>query len=482
MQLSASITALWSFAVFLASAFAATIVASTLKPRLAKVKTAFFWLLTAALGFSVTFAFYTLDITNDIVGILGLSALVCLATNFLYIESWSTKLFTSLMACLIANVCTFMFCGTTDAVLGGKLELFSTHPYTAGNILLFIIIKVVVYTIIYILYMKLLRHLVIKVSEELQGKMSAYLATPVASIIGFYIINYVTNNVLGILPNQSSFMMLYLPICLIFVIAYYQIFKSVFWSAKAMKNEAELGVASHIQADMLPSIFPAFPERNEFDIYATMNPAKEVGGDFYDFFLIDDDHLALVMADVSGKGVPASLFMVIAKTLLKTSAQSGLSPREILYKVNNQLCENNETMMFVTVWIGIYDIKTGKMICANAGHECPVIRRENGKYEIHNDEHGFVLAGMEDMQFDEYELNFNAGDRLFVYTDGVPESINLKEEQFGVDGMLNALNSHPEMTVSELLPALKNDIDIFANSADQFDDITMLGFDVKSIG
>lgn len=482
MQLSASITALWSFAVFLASVFASTIVGFTLKPRYGKTKTIFYWLQTAALGYAVTFAFYSLDITNDIVGILGLSALVCLATNFLYTESWSTKLFTSLMACLIANVCTFMFCGTTDAILGGKLELFTMHPYTSENILLFIGIKVVVYSIIFFIYIKFLRHLVIKVSEELQGKMSTYLATPIASIIGFYIINYVTNNVLGILPNQLSFLMLYLPVCLIFVIAYYQIFKSVFWSAKAMKNEAELGVASHIQADMLPSIFPAFPDRNEFDIFASMNPAKEVGGDFYDFFLIDDDHLALVMADVSGKGVPASLFMVIAKTLLKTSAQSGLTPKEILYKVNNQLCENNETMMFVTVWIGIYNIKTGKMICANAGHECPVIRRANGKYEIYNDIHGFVLAGMEDMEFDEYELELHAGDRLFVYTDGVPESINLKEEQFGVDGMLRSLNSHPEMSVSELLPALKNDIDIFANSADQFDDITMLGIDIKSLG
>lgn len=146
---------------------------------------------------------------------------------------------------------------------------------------------------------------------------------------------------------------------------------------------------------MLPCIFPAFPERHEFDIYASMTPAKEVGGDFYDFFLVDDDHLALVMADVSGKGVPAALFMMISKTLLKSAAQSGLSPKAVLEKVNDQLCENNEAEMFVTVWLGILEISTGKMKCANAGHEYPAIMRKGGSFELFKDKHGFVLAGME---------------------------------------------------------------------------------------
>ena len=180
----------------------------------------------------------------------------------------------------------------------------------------------------------------------------------------------------------------------------------------------ELNVATQIQASMLPCIFPAFPGRREFDVYATMTPAKEVGGDFYDFFLVDDDHLALVIADVSGKGVPAALFMVIAKTLLKNAAQTGLSPKAVLEKVNNQLCENNEAEMFVTVWLGIYEISTGKLTAANAGHEYPAVRHENGKFELFKDRHGFVLAGMEGARYREYELELKAGDTLFVYTDG----------------------------------------------------------------
>ena len=164
------------------------------------------------------------------------------------------------------------------------------------------------------------------------------------------------------------------------VISYLRSFMAI--TAENERIGAELNVATQIQADMLPRIFPAFPERPEFDIYASMTPAKEVGGDFYDFFLVDDDHLAMVIADVSGKGVPAALFMVIAKTLLKNAAQTGLSPKAVLEKVNNQLCANNEAEMFVTVWLGIYEISTGKLTAANAGHEYPAIRRSGGRFEL----------------------------------------------------------------------------------------------------
>ncbi|MDD2972839.1 MAG: PP2C family protein-serine/threonine phosphatase [Lachnospiraceae bacterium] len=242
---------------------------------------------------------------------------------------------------------------------------------------------------------------------------------------------------------------------------------------------AELSVATRIQADMLPCIFPAFPQRAEFDIYATMTPAKEVGGDFYDFFLQDEDHLAMVMADVSGKGVPAALFMVITKTLLKNSTQNGLSPGAVLKKVNNQLCENNEASMFVTVWIGILTISKGKMICANAGHEYPVICRKGGAYELVEDQHGFVLAVMEDMSYEEYELELHHGDHFFVYTDGVPEATNASNELFGNERMLDALNQCREQSLEELLGTVKREIDGFADGAPQFDDITMLALDYK---
>ncbi len=251
-------------------------------------------------------------------------------------------------------------------------------------------------------------------------------------------------------------------------------------TAEKERIGAELDVARHIQASMLPCIFPAFPERHEFDIYASMTPAKEVGGDFYDFFLVDDDHLAMVMADVSGKGVPAALFMMISKTLIKSAAQNGLSPKEVLEKVNNQLCENNEAEMFVTVWLGILEISTGKMKCANAGHEYPAVMRKGGDFELFKDKHGFVLAGMDGARYREYELELNIGDRIFVYTDGVPEATDCTNTLYGTDRMLDGLNRAKSGSCRQLLEALHNDVNSFVGSADQFDDITMLCLEIKS--
>ena len=256
------------------------------------------------------------------------------------------------------------------------------------------------------------------------------------------------------------------------VISYLREFKQA--TAEKERIGAELNVATQIQADMLPRIFPAFPEREEFDIYASMTPAKEVGGDFYDFFLIDEDHLALVIADVSGKGVPAALFMVIAKTLLKNAAQTGLSPKAVLEKVNDQLCENNEAEMFVTVWLGIYQISTGHLTAANAGHEYPALRHGDGSFTLFHDRHGFVLAGMEGSRYREYELELQEGDTLFVYTDGVAEATNADNQLYGTDRMLAALNGCQAASPEGLLHAVKVDIDRFVGDAPQFDDITML--------
>lgn len=238
---------------------------------------------------------------------------------------------------------------------------------------------------------------------------------------------------------------------------------------------AELSLATEIQANMLPCIFPAFPERTEFDIYAMMHPAKEVGGDFYDFFLIDEDHLALVIADVSGKGVPAALFMVIAKTLIKNQALTGESPAQILRSVNEQLCEGNEAELFVTVWLGIIQISTGKGIAANAGHEHPVIRRKDGKFELVIYRHSPAVAVMEGMNFREHEFELYPGDTLFVYTDGVPEATDSQNKLFGNERMLNALNKNPDAKPEELLKNVKEEVDLFTKEVPQFDDVTMLG-------
>ena len=225
---------------------------------------------------------------------------------------------------------------------------------------------------------------------------------------------------------------------------------------------------------MLPRIFPPFPDKKEFDLFASMDPAKEVGGDFYDFFLIDENHLGLVIADVSGKGVPAALFMVIAKTLIKNRAIVGGSPAEILEYANNQLCEGNDQEFFVTVWLGILDISTGKGVAANAGHEHPVIKRADGDFELVVYRHSLALAVMEDVPFQEHEFELNPGDTLLVYTDGVPEATNSNDVQYGTDRMLRLLNRNKNASMDELLKALRKDVDIFVGNAPQFDDLTML--------
>ena len=246
-------------------------------------------------------------------------------------------------------------------------------------------------------------------------------------------------------------------------------------TAEKERISTELNVATQIQADMLPRIFPAFPERSEFDIYATMTPAKEVGGDFYDFFLVDDNHLGLVMADVSGKGVPAALFMVIAKTLIKNRSQMGGTPAQILSYANDQLCEGNEAELFVTVWLAIIEISTGKGIAANAGHEHPAIRRGNGTWELSKYRHSPAVATMEGLRFREHEFELHSGDSLYVYTDGVTEATNADNVLFGEERLVNALNREPMAVPEVLLKNVKEDIDLFVADAPQFDDITMLG-------
>ena len=248
-------------------------------------------------------------------------------------------------------------------------------------------------------------------------------------------------------------------------------------TAEKERIGAELSVATQIQADMLPRIFPAFPGRKEFDIYATMNPAKEVGGDFYDFFLVDDDHLAVVIADVSGKGVPAALFMVIAKTLIKNHAQNGEKLDEVFTHTNDQLCEGNDAGLFVTAWMGVLELSTGVLTYVNAGHNPPLLQRKGEGYQYLQTRPGFVLAGMEGTRYRQASLPLAAGDRLFLYTDGATEAINPQEELFGPERLRQTLDSLGALPMHELLLSVKGRIDRFAGSAEQFDDITMLGIE-----
>ena len=230
-------------------------------------------------------------------------------------------------------------------------------------------------------------------------------------------------------------------------------------TAEKERISAELNIATQIQADMLPRIFPAFPERNDFDIYASMNPAKEVGGDFYDYFLVDDDHLCMVIADVSGKGVPAALFMVIAKTLIKNRAQLGESPSEILNNVNIQLCDGNEAELFVTVWLAIIELSTGRGMAANAGHEHPAIRRADGRYELSIYKHSPAVAVMDGIRFREHSFELYPGDSLFVYTDGVAEATDVHNQLFGAERMLDALNRDPDAAPAQTIINVREAID-----------------------
>ncbi len=245
---------------------------------------------------------------------------------------------------------------------------------------------------------------------------------------------------------------------------------------KTARIKSELDLATRIQADMLPNIYPAFPDRREFDIYAAMDPAKEVGGDFYDFFLIDDDHLCMVMADVSGKGVPAALFMMASKIILANNAMAGKSPAQILTAANAAVCAHNREEMFVTVWLGILEISTGKLTAANAGHEYPILKHADGAYELIKDKHGFVIGGMDGVRYGEYELTLEPGAALFLYTDGVPEATDAEGAMFGTERLLAALNAAPAAAPDAVLQNVRAAVDDFVKGAEQFDDLTMLAF------
>ena len=245
-------------------------------------------------------------------------------------------------------------------------------------------------------------------------------------------------------------------------------------TAERERIGTELDLAKRIQEAMVPHEFPPFPGRTEFDVYASMSSAKEVGGDFYDFFLIDEDHLCLLIADVSGKGIPGALFMMASKIILESCAMLGRSAAEILNKTNEAVCSKNQAEMFITVWLGILEISTGKLTAVNAGHEYPAVKTADGVFEIFKDKHGIVVGGMEDIQYKEYELQLEKGTKLFVYTDGVPEATDAQNRMFGSRRMLEALNEKPDATPQEVLESIHRAVDVFLDGAEQFDDMTML--------
>ena len=406
---------------------------------------------------------------------------MCIFSQLLYKDSWSTKLAIALMACLIANVSTFMLCGTTDNLLGTRLGLIEESPYETANLIFFIGIKLVVYAGLSVLYMRYLKRTLHRTIEAVGGKMMVFIPALVISVVGFYIINLVSNSV-GIYPDSFWFFPLYLTICVIFVVEFWMIFYSIDQSARTMKTTTELNVATNIQKSMLPCIFPAFPDREEFDVFASMDPAKEVGGDFYDFFMVDDSHLAIVVADVSGKGVPAALFMVIGKTLIKDHTQPGRDLGEVFTQVNSLLCESNSEGLFITAFEGVLDLATGEFRYVNAGHEIPFLCKKGGAFEPYKIRAGFVLAGMEGIRYRCGSMQLEPGDRIFQYTDGVTEATNKANELYGMERLQSVLCQNTSLTPAQLLAEIKADIDAFVGDAPQFDDITMLCMEYRGNG
>ena len=250
-------------------------------------------------------------------------------------------------------------------------------------------------------------------------------------------------------------------------------------TAEKERIGTELALASRIQEDMLPSTFPPFPDRSEIDLYATMKPAKDVGGDFYDFFKISENVVGLVMADVSGKGIPAALFMMMSKIMVQNFALTLGGPGEVLQKVNDQICTNPVEEMFVTVWLGFLDLRTGLLTAANAGHEYPILMAPGGEFELLKDRHGLVVGGMEGYPYQEYQLKLEAGSRLFLYTDGLPEATDTENRMFGIERTLKSLNEVKNGTPREVLEHVTKSVADFVGSAPQFDDTTMLCLDYR---
>ncbi len=374
----------------------------------------------------------------------------------------------------------FIIIGAIIALLAGSLEFFAINSTSVKNIYIWesIYLNVaLVLSTFYLLSISFLWYLennvtspIESISEITRKYTSSDDKIEDSSLIisQFQEYNHEKNEV-GILANSFKKMIINLE-------NYMKNLKKV--TAEKERINTELDIAKKIQTSMLPNNFPAFPNKKEIDVYALSEPAKEVGGDFYDFFLIDENHLATIIADVSGKGIPAALFMVVGKTLIKNSAQNGNSPEEVFKNVNNQLCENNEQNMFVTAWMGILNINTGELTYVNAGHNPPLLKHQD-TYRQLKSKPGFVLGGMKNIEYTQEKIQLNTGDRIFLYTDGITEAINENEEFFGDSRLIDVINNEKQSNINEVLSSVKKKVDIFVGDLDQFDDITMLILEYK---
>ena len=301
--------------------------------------------------------------------------------------------------------------------------------------------------------------------KQIQGSVRAYKATKDTKQVVAELNRVKVNNEFGMLASDVADLAVTMQ-------QYNE--ENVKFAADAERISTELDLAMKIQMSTLPIVKDTFKEHEHFDLAASMKPAKEVGGDFYDFFPIDDKHICLIVADVSGKGVPAALFMMMVKMQIQSYAKTGMKPSKVLESVNKAICQNNKENMFVTVWLGILDVTTGKVVASNAGHEHPVIKSKSGKYSLFEDNHGAIIGAFIDSTFPEYEFKLDKGGTLFLYTDGLTEATNANNELFKVEGMLKSLNSCKSTDPTKILEHVHKDVDKFVGEAPQFDDLTML--------
>ncbi len=250
-------------------------------------------------------------------------------------------------------------------------------------------------------------------------------------------------------------------------------------TAERERIGTELSFAKQIQYSSLPTKFPAFPDRGEFDVYAYMRPAKEVGGDFYNFILVDNDHLAMWIGDVSDKGVPAALFMMAINIMISLRTSMGGTPAQIMAYVNDRVCEHNGENLFVTIWLGILELSTGKLTFVNAGHEDPAVCHKGGEFELYKTRHNIAVGIQPGMVYKDFELQLGKGDKIFIYTDGVPEATDPYDKLFSTDRMTQALNECRDGSPQELLENINKRVKEFVGDRTQFDDLTMLGLELK---
>lgn len=382
----------------------------------------------------------------------------------------------SLFVCLLSTV-------IVDIVYLSLFRETGTEGLWIKNPLKFGFVFMITFAVILTVYVKKIGPLLAEILKNPDLPLEKFIATPVTSLFCYSVLSKILTGAGVNLYNPEMFLLgilVYLAVAGMFIVMYKDLFLSMQVSGELAKTEAEIGVAETIQKNILPNTFPAFPERDEFDIYATMIPCLGVGGDFYDFFLVDKDHLAIVIGDVSGKGIPAALFMMSARTLINTYASSGLSPKDVLYKVNNQLCKGNDTGMFVTVFIGVLEISTGEFTYANAGHNQPLISMDGVHHEFLESEIHLVMGAMEDIPYSEERCQIKEGAIIYLYTDGVTEALNEAKEIYSDERLLEFMNHQEEnITPEQITDRIYEDIQKFAKAEPQADDITMLALKIK---